>query len=447
MSEDKGSARPRQVTMGVVMAVISSLLLVLGLFDTLERLRTPATREAVDEFLAGTPGSSLSLETSQVVELMRALAFVSGALAAMGLVFAVFVWQRHRGARIGFTVVAVLLLLTVPVAGLMPVFLAVSAFLLWSQPARDWYAGRTPASVAVGHGRPVSLRSDVEHGSGGSHRATPGEPPVAPPVAGPDAPEGSQPPPYPQQFGQSSPQPQPQPQPQPYGPPPDPWAPHRAQDEQRRPDLDRQQHSAHDKRPTPVTVAALLTWIGGGLTALAMVAFLVVLAVDGDAFVDEFNRAAQQSDLTLTRDQVWVFGLVIGLTLLAWSLISVVLAIFAFRRSNGARYALAISAVMAALFSLLSIMSIVSVLTLLLAVATVILLFAGSASRWFARRSGTPDHPAYPPGYPPHYPYAGYPHPDQQAQQAQQAQQQGQQPPQPEQQPDTEQGSRRNQPW
>src|SRR5687767_7207081 len=168
MSEEKGSARPRQVTMAAVMGVISSVVLVLSLFDTLGRLRTPAMREVVDEFLAEAPGSSLGLDTAQVVDWMRVLAFTSGALAAMGLVFAVFVLQRHRGARIGFTVVAVLLLLTVPVAGLMPFFLAVAALLLWQQPARDWYAGRVPVPA---DGPTTPMVSDHEPRRGGSTRA------------------------------------------------------------------------------------------------------------------------------------------------------------------------------------------------------------------------------------------------------------------------------------
>src|SRR3712207_5704352 len=105
MSEEQGPGRPRQVTTAAVMAVGGSLVLVLSLFDTLGRLRKPEMRQAVDDFLAQPPGSSLGVDTPQVIDLMRALAFVSGALAAMALVFAVFVLQRHRGARIGFTVV------------------------------------------------------------------------------------------------------------------------------------------------------------------------------------------------------------------------------------------------------------------------------------------------------------------------------------------------------
>src|SRR6476659_5345627 len=106
MSEQKGPVRPRQVTMAVVMAVIGSLVLVIGLFDTLAQMRSADARDAIDEFLSQAPGNTLGVTTGQVIEVMQTLAFVSGALAAAGLVFAIYVIQRHRGARIGLTVVA-----------------------------------------------------------------------------------------------------------------------------------------------------------------------------------------------------------------------------------------------------------------------------------------------------------------------------------------------------
>ena len=416
MSEEKGSARPRQVTMAVVMGVISSIVLVLGIFDTLARLRTPAMREVVGEFLAEAPGSSLGLDTAQVVDWMRALAFASGALAAMGLVFAIFVLQRHRAARVGFTVVAVLLLLTVPVAGLMPLFLAAAAFLLWSQPARDWYAGRVPVAAGAG-GSPTmpslsqhdprrtgSTRADSwsapatdEHEQPRESSATPvpqdgsqqhGSPATPPPYGQPygGQPYGDQPSGGSSAYGQGQPQGYGQPQHAPPGYVAGPGA---------------------GRRPKSVTIAAMLTWIGAGSTALLMLVFIAVLSSGGDAFVAEFEKAARESDVSLSADEVLAVGWAVAGTMLVWSLISIVLAILAFRRSNAARIALAVSAVMAALLSLVAIMSILSVVTLLLAGAAAILLFSGGANQWYSRRSSDGSRPGPPSGYP----YAGYPHP------------------------------------
>ena len=365
MSEEKGAARPRQVTTAVVIAVVGCLVLVIGLFDTLGNLRTPSMRESVDDFLGKAPGSSLGLDTPQVIDLMRALAFVSGALAAMGLVFAVFALQRHRGARIGYTVVAALLVLTMPVAGLMPFFLAAAAFLLWSGPARDWFAGRQPAPAAAAAPAPAP------------EPAWSYSDPTPPDPAQPPA---EQPPAYPAPYGQATPYGQPV-----YGQPPA----YPQQPQGSGPDP--------DKRPVAVTLAAVLTWIGAGATTLLMLGFIAILAAGGAAFVDEFDRAARESDVTLGSDEILAVGWVIAVTFLVWSLIAVVLAIFAFRRSNGARWTLVVSAVMSALFSLVAIMSILSIVTLVLSVATVIMLFAGGANRWYSQRSA----PTYPqPPYP-----------------------------------------------
>lgn len=396
MSE-KLPPRPRQITMAVAMSVVGSLLLVVSLFDTLGRLRTPDTRESIEEFLVDLPGGGPPLETAQVVDALRMLTFLSGALAAMLLVFAVFVLQRHRGARIGFTVVAALLLVTIPVAGLMPVLLAVAAGLIWSRPGRDWYAGRAPATPSIPPpDRPADSPAD--------HPADPQGPPAL-------SEQGPPPSPYP--FGSAPTPDQPHEQ-QPQGPaqqhPPQyaqPYAGYPPPYQQSGPAKDR------DKRPLTVTLAAWLTWLGAGLVSAGMLVFAVVLASGGDLFVEEFDKAARGSDLTLSRDEVLAVGWAIALFFLVWSLIAIVLAAFAFRRSNPARIALSVSSTMAALVSLLMILSLISVVTLLMAGAVTVLLFTGGANEWYARRddhsggpgSGhqTPYNPYYPQGYPQGY--------------------------------------------
>ena len=406
--------------MAVTMAVIGGLVLVLGLFDTLGRLRTPSARESVDEFLGQPPGNTLGFDTAQVIEMLRGLTFVSGALAAMGLVFAIYIMQRHRGARIGFTVVAALLVLTIPVAGLMPFFFAVAALLLWSQPARDWYVGRAPVAAAAGGGRAAPLMSHA----------------AEPPGSDQTNPQPSQPQPgYPPPYGQQAPYGQ-----DPYG------QPYPGQQVQYGYPVQGSQQSGRDpeKRPLTVTLAAILTWVGAGCTALLMLAFMLILGSGGDSFVEEFDKAARESDVSLTSDQILTVGWVIAATLLLWSLISMVVAIFAVRRSNGARWTLVVSAIMAALFSLLAILSILSAVTLILAVATAIMLFTGGANEWYARRSASSGQPPQPPygGYPQ---YAGPQYPEQQYPEQQQPAPQYQAPQYP-QQPDY-QPPEKNKPW
>ncbi len=399
--------RPRQVTLAVVMSIVFSIVLVVSLFDTLARLRTPATRASVDEVLASPPSSELGLETAQVIDVLRAMAFASGALAAMAVVFAIFILQRHRAARIGFTVTAGLMLLTVPAAGLFPVFLTLAAIPLWSRPARDWYAGRSPAPAAV----PVPLLSEGPHGGQGDPYPGPGpqqpdpgrEPLYGPPgQLQPGQLQPGQAQPGQLQPGQAPGQPQSGPPPygRPYGEPgaaprapdqPGPDQPHGYQPGYAQPAYGSTPvHAPRDpgKRPVTVTVASVITWVGAGLTAALMLLFLLVLAVSSDAFVEEFENASRNTEVTFSADQAMALGWTVGVVVLVWSITAIVLAVLAFRRSNAARIALVVSAAMTALLSLLAIMSVISIVTLLMAGATLVLLFTGGANEWYSRRGG-----------------------------------------------------------
>jgi hypothetical protein len=435
VSDEKVPPRPRQVTTAVIMAIVFDLVLLASLFDTLGRLNSPETRASLDEVLGSPPGNGLGVGTAQVVDVLRTLAFVSGALAAVALVFAVFVLQRHRAARVGYTVSAVLLVLTVPAAGLLPLFVALAAIPMWSRPAKDWYSGRAPASREA-EPRAASLLQE----QGPPPAPAPfGERPAQsgrPQPAAPDSPAGHQdpasatspygPPPQGQPYGQqpSGQQPYgPPPQGQPYGQPPYGPPPHAQQPYGKQPYGQQpygqepysggrgshpDPHRSPDRRPVTVTIAAVLTWIGAGVTAILMLALVAILAVGGDAFVNEVNRTAARSDLTLTANQAMAVGWTIAAVFLVWSLAAIVLAVLAFRRSNAARIALVVSAVMAALLSLLSIVSGLSAITLIMAGAAVVLLFTGGANQWYSRRSaagpppstgswGEPSSPAYHP--------------------------------------------------
>jgi hypothetical protein len=143
-----------------------------------------------------------------------------------------------------------------------------------------------------------------------------------------------------------------------------------------------------DRRPVTVTVAAVLTWIAAGVTAGLMLLFIMVLALSGDSFVDEFQTAAPDRDLSLTSDQVMAIGWGVGAVMLFWSVAAIVLAVLAFRRNNAGRIALVVSAAMTVLLSLVAIMSVISLVPLIMAVAVLILLFAGGANAWYSRRSG-----------------------------------------------------------
>lgn len=343
MGEEKTLPRPRQVTTASVVAVASSVLLVLSLADTLGRLRTAEARRSIAEVLADPPADGLGVSVEQVLAGLRWLVYGGGVLAAVTMVLAVFVAQRHRGARIGFTVAAVLLLVTLPVAGLMPLFLVLAAGMMWSRPARDWYAGRTAAPEQSASPAPF-----------------PPPPSVPPAATAPTAPfSGSGAHPY---AGAA-----------PYGGP-------------------------STRRPATVTAAVILTGISAAVTALGALLLMVVLAQDAGEFIRSYEKASSgRPAVQLTNDQLLAIGWALAAALLLWCLVAILLAVFAMRRSQGARIGLVVSAVLTAAVSLLAIISVVTVVPLLVSVAVVVLLFTGGANDWYARR---PPAPTPPPGQP-----------------------------------------------
>ncbi len=148
MSESDGTkapARPRQVTVAGVTAAAACLLLVVSLFDSMATVRSADMRDRVATFLGTPPGDGLGLSADAVIDLLRTVVLVSGALAAAGVVLAIFALQRHRGARVGLGVAAVLMLFSATfVSGILPLVVAVAAAMLWGREARDWYDGRQP---------------------------------------------------------------------------------------------------------------------------------------------------------------------------------------------------------------------------------------------------------------------------------------------------------------
>lgn len=245
MTDKSESARPSQVTMAAWVALVASVLLVLAVFEGVSLLHTVDLREAVEKFLSTPPGNGLGLDVPGLVELLRGLLLLSGAAGAAAAVFAAFVLQRNNAARVGFTVAAVVILLTAPAsgeflpvmssAGLLMVMIAFSAILLWTKPARDWFAGLPvrPAGATDGSGNdPYTLphtRPRLEGHLLSSENRPPQEEPegqeTAPWPKMPDETSDRPVPPPTQGFGtppgQSAPSGGQQPPPPgPYGPPP-----------------------------------------------------------------------------------------------------------------------------------------------------------------------------------------------------------------------------------
>ncbi len=420
MSEQQKPARPPQVTMAGVVAIFGGVLLVFGLFEAMEQLRTSDMRDSITEFLSEPPGDGLGLTLDNVLALLRVLVFVNAALAAASVVLGVFILQRHNPARIVFTIAAALMLLTAPVSGgLLPFITAFAAAMLWTRPARDWFAGREPAVVERTPTRP-ERRPDgpppyqppppPEHSAGQDNDSFASQPPVP---ASDDAPQPS-PAAYPfgqkpgdqvqQQLpGDQPTYPQGQAAPYPAPPPQQGGWPAPAQGQWPPPSEPPVQPAgrAPGKRPGTVLTAVVLTWAFAGITFLGFLALILMLAGAQDQLLEELRADQSIQELNLsTQDLVsilWVMSAVI----LVWCLSAMVLAFLVFRGIGWARIVLAVSAGAAALFSLAAAPA--GLLHTAAAIATGVLMFVGGAGEWFSRGGGSHDAHGGPPYDAPRY--------------------------------------------
>jgi len=321
------TARPRQVTFAGWGVAIASVMLVLAVFDTIGQLESVDMRERLAAAVSTGSLKDFGLTVSEALDIIRWCLYVSGVAAAVSGVFGVFVLQGHRGARIGLTVAAVAIVLTGSVAGSFPGFLAMligfGAAVLWTRPARDWFAGR-PISVRAPSSRP--------------------EPPAAPPTQplpwAPPDPGSTQPPPT-VGWGQAPTS----------GPPPDsatwpapttpPVATGTPPDE------------VVADRPAQVRLACILTAVFSAITGLGYLAVLVMLAVDSTALVNRLKENPNWDD-SFDEDTVTTLATVAGVGFLVWSVAALVLAVLVWRRVRWAWVLLMVSILMAGLLSILA---------------------------------------------------------------------------------------------
>ncbi len=410
---------------GASLGGASCFVLIFTLFDTLNRLRGVEMRSDIENQLAEPPLDTVGLSADQVLTAMRTIAFLDGALAAAGVVLAVFCFRRHQGARYGFSVIAALLLLTAPVAGLLAFLAAAAAVMLWSEESRAWFAGREPRPrnpapersstggwpFAPGerHGAQQDRDGSTDTGVVGPDK--PADPaadpagPAGPAGAAPRPPSGDtpQPPPYPGSFGSSQP------------------APGRTAVEDPVPDTSAQEHPQQggayvspsgsaptaptaptgptgppgSSRPGTVTAAVVLTMIGSMLGLGAGVLLMSGLALDPQTIRDAVRQDAEVQQLGWDLDQVIALLWAGAAVLVFWSLAGLMLGVFVMRRQGWARWTLLASAAMTALLSLLAVLSLVSVVPMLMGAVTVGLLLSGSARAWFAGSGGSAGPPVH----------------------------------------------------
>ena len=161
MSDPSGgkssAARPRQLTMAAGFVIGGSVFLLLTVFDSLTTLNSIETRDEITKMLNSPTGEGLGITMSQALAGMRVGLMVAGACAAAAAVLGIYVLKPNQGARLALSILAVPILLTAPLTGgITGALVVVAILMLWTGPARDWFAGRPIRELPV---RAASRRS------------------------------------------------------------------------------------------------------------------------------------------------------------------------------------------------------------------------------------------------------------------------------------------------
>jgi len=353
MSETK-FPRPGQATLAGWLIVLGSLLTVVTAWDQISGLRSLDTRERVEEVLAEPPLAGSGIGLDNILDLMHVMALVTGAMAAAAVILGWHVLQRNKQARLALTVIAAPLFFAGMFGGgFWSTLSAVAVVLLWMSPTRDWFDGVSPTK-----------REALDSGDPDQESYVAPAPPESPTdstaatgsTSGPARLSRQQPPPWTGAIAQPA-------------------------------------KAAPKRRPGALMAAAVLTWIGSGLTALMMLASAVTATANPDLILEQVRKQAE-SDPTMrevaglyTTDvivaSVWVMAVLVALVCVA----AAVFAAFAIRRHPWARVALMISAGISALSLLLFALAFPPAVVLFgAAVATFSFLLRPEVAAWFRNR-------------------------------------------------------------
>lgn len=347
------------MTVAAAAVIGGALLLFASGFDALVNLQTVDQREHVASLLSSGSLRDLGLTVDELLGWMRLATLITGAAAAGAAVLGWFTLQRHRGARAALAVIAVILLLCAPLSGgFLAGFVVVAIAMLWSAPARDWFAGRPvrerPAFTAPESRRPQGDRPEV-------HREVPA-PAALLPWQGP-----------PQQPGHPVAPPAPAPSPEPSA-----------------------VASAADRRPGGVVAACVLTWLFAGAAAALFVLAAVVMVLDPGRltgqFVTEIQGSPQLQQAGVTPAMAPTLLWLVIAFYFGWSVAACVLAWLSWRRHSWARIVLVVSAFGVAALGMVALLAggLFAVPHVFAAVTVAGLLLGGNSNRWYARRPQLP---------------------------------------------------------
>lgn len=229
-----GSRRPQEVTVGAMLAVSGSIVAIVTLVSSMGRLHTVEMTDVLTEVMSGPGMDAFSLTIDDMRRIAKVIIMVLGVLSVTSAVLGVYVLRRDRVARVVLTAlgsfVALFGLISNVAGWVLSAYIAMSLFLLWTRPAREWFRPERSAEPPP----PAGWPSGPSGGAGPDDVWSPRPPPdrQAPPDEGTPAPgpgpsPGGWPAPWPgQDQGQPPPSAPvaPQPPPAPPAPPPG-WRP------------------------------------------------------------------------------------------------------------------------------------------------------------------------------------------------------------------------------
>ena len=151
--------RPQKVTFACIFVGVSSLIMLVSIGSTLSNWGSIELREQIASLLADDPFRGAGLETGDVLGWLRWVLMAGAAVAAAGIILAIWTAKGHQPSRIILTVMcglASLLFLAGGIWGILPAAFAIGcAFYLWSSEARVWFALKNGKALPVGSNPPL----------------------------------------------------------------------------------------------------------------------------------------------------------------------------------------------------------------------------------------------------------------------------------------------------
>ncbi len=143
--------RPVQVTRAAWQGIIGSAIGIILMATAVGRINSKEMQDVADQ-VRKQPMIGRSLSLDEALNLIKLSAIFGAAVCVVSLVFSVYVLRRHRASRIGLTVIGTLTALSglvqAPTGLVITAYIAISLYLLWTPPARAWFAWKPGMPVA-----------------------------------------------------------------------------------------------------------------------------------------------------------------------------------------------------------------------------------------------------------------------------------------------------------